>query len=289
MDMTNQPQKIVALVDGSIYSASVCDHAAWIASRTGAPVELIHGLGRREASDSHDHSGAIALGARTTLMEELAALDAQRAKLISHRGRAILEDATALLEKAGVTDVTTRLRHGDIVEAVADVEGDARVILIGKRGEAADFAKGHLGSNLERIVRASHKPVFVASRAFKSISKVLVAYDVGASAMKAVDHIARSPLFQGLAVHVVNVGSASPEVTKGLADAKAMLKAAGIEAETSVLPGQPETALSKLVEEAQFDMLVMGAYGHSRIRSLIIGSTTTAMIRACKVPVVLMR
>jgi nucleotide-binding universal stress UspA family protein len=287
--MTNEPQKIVALVDGSIYSASVCKHAAWIASRAGAPVELIHVLGRREASDSHDHSGAIALGARTALMEELAALDAQRAKLISHRGRAILEDATALLEKAGVTDVTTRLRHGDIVEAVADVEGDARVILIGKRGEAADFAKGHLGSNLERIVRASHKPVFVASRAFQSISKVLVAYDVGASAMKAVDHIARSRLFQGLAVHVVNVGSASPEVTKGLADAKAMLKAAGIEAETSVLPGQPETALSKLVEEAQFDMLVMGAYGHSRIRSLIIGSTTTAMIRACKVPVVLMR
>lgn len=287
--MTNQLQKIVALVDGSIYSASVCDHAAWIAGRTGAPVELIHVLGRREASDTHDHSGAIALGARTALMEELAALDAQRAKLISHRGRAILEDAQALLEKAGVTEVTTRLRQGDIVEAVADVEADARVILIGKRGEAADFAKGHLGSNLERIVRASHKPVFVASRAFKPISKVLVAYDGGASAMKAVDHIARSPLFQGLSVHVVTVGSASPEVTQGLADAKAMLKAAGIEAETSVLSGQPEAALAKLVEEAQFDMLVMGAYGHSRIRSLIIGSTTTAMIRACKVPVVLMR
>ncbi|OJY36008.1 MAG: universal stress protein UspA [Rhodobacterales bacterium 65-51] len=287
--MTNETQKIVALVDGSIYSASVCDHAAWIASRTGAPVELIHVLGRREASDSHDHSGAIALGARTALMEQLAELDAQRAKLISHRGRAILEDAQALVEKAGVADVTTRLRHGDIVEAVADVEGDARVILIGKRGEAADFAKGHLGSNLERIVRASHKPVFVASRAFKRISKVLVAYDGGTSAMKAVDHIARSPLFRGLAVHVVTVGSASPEVTKGLADAKAMLKAAGIDAETSVLPGQPETALGKLVDEAQFDMLVMGAYGHSRIRNLIIGSTTTAMIRACKVPVVLMR
>lgn len=287
--MTNQPQKIVALVDGSIYSASVCEHAAWIASRTGAPVELIHVLGRREASDTHDHSGAIALGARTALMEQLADLDAQRAKLISHRGRAILDDAQALLEKAGVTEVTTRLRHGDIVEAVADVEADARVILIGKRGEAADFAKGHLGSNLERIIRASHKPVFVASRAFKPISKVLVAYDGGASAMKAIDHIARSPLFQGLSVHVVTVGTAMPEVTKGLVDARAMLKAAGIEAETSVLPGQPEAALAKLVEEAQFDMLVMGAYGHSRIRSLIIGSTTTAMIRACKVPVVLMR
>ncbi len=286
--MTKQA-KIVALVDGSVYSVSVCDHAAWIASRTHAPVELMHVLGRREASDTHDHSGAIALGARTALMEQLAALDAQRAKLISHRGRSILEDAQALLEKAGVTEITTRLRQGDIVEAVADVEADARVILIGKRGEAADFAKGHLGSNLERIIRASHKPVFVASRAFKPISKVLVAYDGGASAIKAVDHIAQSPLFQGLSVHVVTVGSPSPEVTKGLADAKAMLKAAGIEAETSILPGQPETALSKLVDDAQFDILVMGAYGHSRIRSLIIGSTTTAMIRACKVPVVLMR
>jgi nucleotide-binding universal stress UspA family protein len=40
------------------------------------------------------------------------------------------------------------------------------------------------------------------------------------------------------------------------------------------------------VDETPFDMLVMGAYGHSRIRSLIIGSTTTQMIRSCKVPVV---
>ena len=45
----------------------------------------------------------------------------------------------------------------------------------------------------------------------------------------------------------------------------------------------------QLVEEAGFDMLVMGAYGHSRIRNLIIGSTTTQMICSCKVPVVLMR
>ena len=293
--MTEQPNKIVAckivaLVDGSIYSASVCDHAAWISGRTGAPVELVHVLGRREAPDAQDHSGAIALGARTALMEQLAELDAQRAKLIRHRGRAILEDAQAILNKAGVTEITTRLRHGDILETVAEIEADARVIVIGKRGAAADFAKGHLGSNLERIVRASHKPVFIASRAFKPIAKVLVAYDGGASAMKAVDHIARSPLFRGMAVHVVTAGSSTAEAVKGLEDAKAQLKAAGIEAETSILSGQPETTLCKLVEEdAQFDMLVMGAYGHSRIRSLIIGSTTTAMIRSCKVPVILVR
>ena len=281
--------KIIALVDGSIYSASVCEHAAWIAERTGAPVELLHVLGRREGAETSDLSGSIRLGARTALLEELAALDAQRAKLVAHRGRAILDDAHALLVGAGVTDVTTRLRHGDIVETVAEVEQEARVILIGKRGEAADFAKGHLGSNLERIVRACHKPVFVAARAFRPIEKVLLAYDGGTSAMKAVDHIARSPLFAGLRVHVVTVGAATPEVKKGLEDARALLAAAGIVAETGVIAGQPETALGKLVDEAGFDMVVMGAYGHSRIRSLIIGSTTTEMVRSCKVPVVLLR
>jgi len=281
--------KIVALIDGSIYSESVCHHAAWIAGVTGAPVELIHVLGRREVSGNTDLSGSIRLGARTRLLEELAELDAQRAKLVSHRGRAILEDACAIVDRDGVNEITTRLRHGDVVEAISEVEAGAGVIVVGKRGEAADFAKGHLGSNLERIVRAAHRPIFVASRAFKPIGSVLVAYDGGRSAMKAVDHIARSPLFAGLAVSVVTVGADRPEVRKGLADAKALLDAAGIATDTRIVPGQPETELGKLVEDEEFGMAVMGAYGHSRIRSLVIGSTTTEMVRSCRVPVVLMR
>lgn len=282
-------EKILALVDGSLYSASVCEHAAWIAARTGAAVELLHVLGRRDGAGKPDLSGAIRLGARSRLLEELAALDEQRARLVAHRGRAILEDARAILEKAEVNEITTRLRHGDIVETVADVEEGAGMILIGKRGEAADFAKGHLGSNLERIVRASHKPVFVAARAFRPIDKVLIAYDGGSSAIKAVDFVADNPLFAGLTVHVVTVGTASPEIRRGLDEARARLEAAGIATETGIVTGQPDTALGKLVDEAGFDLVVMGAYGHSRIRNLIIGSTTTEMVRSCKVPVVLVR
>ena len=48
-------------------------------------------------------------------------------------------------------------------------------------------------------------------------------------------------------------------------------------------------ALGELVEAEGYDLLVMGAYGHSRIRAMIIGSTTTQMIRTCKVPVVLVK
>ncbi len=280
--------KLIALVDGSAYSRSVCEYAAWIAGRTGAAVELLHVLGRRETASS-DLSGSIALGARTALLEELSTLDEQRARLAQKRGRAILEDAEAVLKQAGVEMVTARLRNGDLLEAVAEAEDDARGIVIGKRGEAADFAKLHLGSNMERIARASKKPVFVAARTFRPVRKVLIAYDGGQSAMKAVDHVARSPLFAGLDIRLLTAGTESVEARLALEGAQATLKAGGHEAAAELVPGQPDKVISEAVERDGIDLLVMGAYGHSRIRSLFIGSTTTEMIRSCKIPVLLFR
>ena len=281
--------RILALIDGSIYSQSVCEHAVWAAQRLGAPVDILHVLGRREAPATTDLSGSIRLGARTKLLEELAELDAQRARLNTARGRAILEDARAIVDAGGIDTITTRLRHGDIVETVAEQDEGTDLIVIGKRGEAADFAKGHLGSNLERIVRASRRPVLVAARAFKPIGRVLMAYDGGPTAMRAVDTMARSPLFTGLAVHLVTVAAPAEAVTRALDAARAMLRAAAIEATAEALPGDPPAVLGQLVDSAPFDLLVMGAYSHSRVRTFVIGSTTTEMMRSCKVPVLLFR
>ena len=47
------------------------------------------------------------------------------------------------------------------------------MILIGRRGEAADYAPGHLGSNLERVARAARRPVLVASEAFPGVTRPL--------------------------------------------------------------------------------------------------------------------
>ncbi|SDU46107.1 universal stress protein [Stappia sp. ES.058] len=282
--------KLIALVDGSLYSHSVCDHAAWIAKRNDASVEVLHVLGRRQAEGGAANlSGNIALGARTTLLNELSDLDAQMAKLSQKRGRAILDDAKRFLEEDGISDVTTRLRTGDIVETLADVEADADLVVIGKRGEAADFAKLHLGSNLERIVRSSTRPVLVAARAFKPIKRFLVAYDGGTSSMKAIDHIARSRIFAGLECRLLTVGADNAETRRKLDNATATLEAGGYEVRAGIVQGQADAAIAATVDSEDIDLLVMGAYGHSRIRSLIIGSTTTEMIRSCKVPVLLFR
>ncbi|EDQ31604.2 Universal stress protein UspA [Hoeflea phototrophica DFL-43] len=284
--MTNT---ILALVDGSIYSKSVCDHAAWAAERMGAGVELMHVLDRLGGAENSDLSGSIALGARSALLDKLSALDEQRSKLLSQKGRAILDDAREIIETAGQSVTAAHLRQGELIETVQAQENRAAMIMIGKRGEEADFASLRLGSHLESLVRASHRPVFVASRAFKPIDRAIIAYDGGASSQRVVDHVARNPLFANLAIEVITVGQKNRETEKGLENASAILNGAGLEVETKILAGQPDEVLGARVEEAGASIVVMGAYGHSRIRSFVIGSTTSEMLRSCKAPVLLMR
>lgn len=280
--------ELIALVDGSTYSESVCDHAGWIAKRTGASVCVSHILGHRQGVKS-DLSGNIGLGARTALLEELAELDQAKAKLAQKRGRAILEDAKARIEGLGIDQVETRLRNGDLVETLQELESSADLVMIGKRGEAADFAKLHLGSNLERVVRASTKPVIVCSRAFQPIHRVMVAFDGEAATMKAVDYIASGKLFQGLTIHLLTVGHDAPDIRRKLEGAEALLREAGYDVETEIQQGDATEIITQKVSDGDADLLVMGAYRHSRMRSLIIGSTTTEMIRSCHIPLLLFR
>ena len=281
---------LLALIDGSGYSKSVCDHAAWFANRLGGSVEIVHVLDRQELSaHPEDFSGNIGIGARTALLEELAELDAQKARLSQKRGRAILDDARDSVVASGVARVTTKLRLGEIVETVQDLEEEADMIVIGKRGGGADFNLLHLGSNLERVVRSSHKPVLLASRAFKPVRRFLVAYDGGRSVIKAIDEIARNKVFADLDCELLCVGTETAEAAAQMEASASQLRAAGYRVKTKFMPGRPETVIAREVETDAYDLMVMGAFGHSVIRNLIIGSTTTEMIRSCKIPLLLFR
>ena len=283
-------KNLMAFIDGSIYAKSVCDHVAWLSGKTGGTVELIHVLGRHGVSSEPENlSGNIGLGARTALLEELAELDAKKAQLSQKRGRAILDDAKQRLTESGVSDVTIKLRLGEIVETVEDLESEADMIVIGKRGGGADFNKLHLGANLERVVRTSHRPVLVTSRAFKPIHRFLVAFDGGSSVIKAIEEIAGNQTFVDLECELLSVGEATPESTGQMEASASLLRDAGYEVKTKFESGQPETVITREVETDAYDLMIMGAYGHSRIRNLIIGSTTTEMLRSCKIPVLLFR
>lgn len=282
--------RILALTDGSAYAPSVYDHAAWAARRLDAAVEVLHVLDhKRETAAMADFSGSIGVDARDALLAQLADLDAAKGKVAMTRARVILDDARVRLGAAGVGDLTLTQRHGPLVETLEEVEGDAALVVIGKRGEAAGLDKGHLGANLERVIRASRHPVLVANRAFKPVERLLIAYDGGPSTRKAVSHVANQPLLKGIDCHLLMVGPSSPGNQEKLAQAREDLAAAGIEARATLIDGEPEARVSDAVKAEGIDLLVVGAYGHSRIRHLIIGSTTTTLIRTCQVPLLMFR
>lgn len=53
--------------------------------------------------------------------------------------------------------------------------------------------------------------------------------------------------------------------------------------------GRPEEVIAAAVTAATAPILLMGAYGHSPLRALIVGSTTTAVVHSVKAPILLMR
>jgi len=281
--------RILACIDGSSYSTAVCDAAAWSALRLEAPLTFLHVLHKEQAAPPVDLSGSIGLGARESLLEELAVLDEKRGKLAREQGQQLLGAARLRARTAGVTDPEGLLRLGGLVETLTGQEESTPLLVLGKRGEAAQVASEHLGSHLERVIRSLQRPILVTPSEFRPPQRVMLAFDASPTARKALDMVAASPLFRGLPCHLVMVGADTATASADLARARQILEMARFETVAVILPGEPEAALSRYQQEQGIDLMIMGAYGHSRIRHLLVGSTTTAMLRKSTIPLLLLR
>lgn len=284
--MTN----ILACTDGSIYASSVYNHTAWAAAKMSASVHVLHMLNpHHEDPVKADTSGSIGLGAKSALLAEIVELEAARAKVARKHGEVILEDAVTQLRAAGVEQIVADQKHGRLSDSIDNYERDADLVVIGKRGNHADFAAGHIGHNLERVVRSCQHPVLVASREFSKMERFILAFDGGSSSKKAVQYAANNPLLQGMKCHLLSIGKGSDKLKAALDKAKRSLSEAGFDVSAEIRDGEPDKVIGEAVAEDHIDLLVMGAYGHSHIRHLIVGSTTTAMIRTVQIPVLLFR
>jgi nucleotide-binding universal stress UspA family protein len=283
-------QTILACTDGSAYAPSVYDHSAWAARRTGAAIQVLHMLDpHRERAAQVDLSGAIGPDTGSELLAELADLEEKKNRLAREQGKLLLAAALRHLRDAGIENASTLQQHGELVESVIRMEETADLVVIGKRGQSADFAKLHLGSSLERVIRGSIRPVLVASRSFQPIEKFLIAYDGGPSIEKAIRFAIDNPLLKGLACHILRAGRLDDKAAWFLNEAAEKLRSAGYAVTSEMIAGAPEETIASAVENHSANLLVMGAYGHSRIRQLMVGSTTTALIRTCRIPVLMFR
>ncbi|WP_313285507.1 universal stress protein [Stutzerimonas kunmingensis] len=280
---------VMACIDGSPQAAAVCDCSAWASKRLDAPLTLLHVLDRQQYPVSGDLSGIIGLGSREFLLQELATLDEKRAKLALEEGRMMLDSARQRAISAGVAEPECRQRHGDLVESLRDLQDETRLLVIGRQGEDSGDAIQHIGSQLENVIRTMQRPILVAPGDFSAPQSVMLAFDGSATSRKGVEMLAGSPLFKGMPIHLVMVAADTADNQAQLENARGVLTAAGFNVEIAIRAGEVEPTLHAYQAEHGIDLLVMGAYGHSRIRQFFVGSTTTNMIRTTSTPLLLLR
>ncbi len=280
---------VMACIDGSPQAAAVCDCSAWASKRLDAPLTLLHVLDRQQYPVSGDLSGIIGLGSREFLLQELATLDEKRAKLALEEGRMMLDAARQRAISAGVAEPECRQRHGDLVESLRDLQDETRLLVIGRQGEDSGDAIQHIGSQLENVIRTMQRPILVAPGDFSAPQSVMLAFDGSATSRKGVEMLAGSPLFKGMPIHLVMVAADTADNQAQLENARGVLTAAGFNVEIAIRAGEVEPTLHAYQAEHGIDLLVMGAYGHSRIRQFFVGSTTTNMIRTTSTPLLLLR
>ena len=283
--------QIYACIDGMPAAETVVDWAAWAARRVGAPLHLLHVLDEPTAMPPvGDFSGALGYGAQELLQQQLSTLDEQRGAIEREAGRHVLERAGEYARDTGVAQVAEGMHYGSLVDILLGLEDRARLVVLGEHYRTSTPRRVYLSHHVERVVRSIKRPVLVATvSAFAAPERFVVAFDGRATARKTVDMVAGSPLLQGLPALIAMVAPDTPEAQQALQEAQAVLQSAGFAVETRLLQGDPEQALPELLQTQGNALLVMGAYGHSRIRQLIVGSTTTALLRLSPVPVLVLR
>lgn len=282
--------KVIGCIDGTETSATVCEYAVWAASRMSAPLEFLHVIDRHpEVASITDFSGNLAMDAQEDLLKQLSELDSQRSKVAQEHGRLLIDAARQRASELGITAAEGRQRHGALVDTLSELEHDIRLVVVGRRHGSDASGQPVLNHRLERVIRGLQRPILATSATYRQPERFMIAFDGSPTGRKTVTRVAGSPLLSGLPCHIVTAGSDSESVRTQLRWASDELTTQGFDVTTACREGDPETVLSDYAREHDVTLLVMGAYGHSRIRQLIIGSTTTTLLRTSPVPVLVLR
>lgn len=285
-----EERKIVACVDRSPYAVAVADCASWVARQIHAPVEFLHAIDRHlEQGSGEDHSGAIGVDAQENLLNKLLSSDREKTKKAREQGRVFLNELRERALRNGVVHADSRLRHGTLVDCLLELQDNTRVAIIGRRGETSMASNRDIGRTFESAVRALNKPVLGVHEAFKVPERFLFAFDGSSVSKRGVETMLQSKLFEGLKGTLLMCGEKSGSGMKLLEAAAQTLTDSGIPTEFSHVQGDVVTQMVKGLEIHQADLLVMGAYTHSPLRKLFFGSKTDDMLRATKVPALLLR
>lgn len=279
--------KVIACIETDNRSAkAVCDYAAWASSTLPAPLCFLHVLEKAEQPLSMDLSGNIGPDEQQHLLEELVTIEERRARLMREQGRMMLEQACVRAHEKHGVEAQSLQRMGSLLESLDELAEQTRLLVIGRKGSRPE---NQIGAHVEQVIRSQQKPILISIGEYRPPSHTLIAFDGSATGRKLIDMIAASPLLKGFECTVLMVGTETESLRKQLNEAADSLKDTGHQVNTRFESGEVESTISRVLDETGANLLVMGAYGHSRIRQWLVGSTTTRLLQTSTVPVLLLR
>ncbi|BAU92392.1 UspA domain-containing protein [Methylorubrum populi] len=203
------------------------------------------------------------------------------------RAREQLDQVRALFEREAGTMPRTEWRSAltDPLAYHAEQAREADLVVVGRQGPA-DGDPGPTAVPTGALLMAVGRPVLVVPPSLERLGLgcAVVAWKETREARRAV-HDALPLLSLAERVCVVAVG---PDAHRaGAEGTAAYLTRHGLAATTHLLPDQPAVgagdALLRFAGREGADLLVMGAYGHSRLREWIFGGATHDILQATHV------
>lgn len=276
-------RNILVALDGSQHSMGAFEYALWLAGRLHARLVGVHVIDivSIEGSFLHDVSGSLGF-------EPYLDFSSKMREALHERGTALLENFRARCQERNVP-CDTILPLGVIANEVCDQARTADLVVVGHRGLNEQFSTGLLGGTTESVARKSPKPVLVCPSAFREVSKPLLAYDGSQRASSAMHTAAEVTTALRLPLTVVYVARDGGDGERVLDEARRYLAAYDLEVTYKTLSGPPHQRIVDVLRDGGYDMLFIGAYGHSRIIEMVLGSTTEYVLRNSPAPVFLTR
>lgn len=276
-------KSFLVTVDGSEYSAAAVQYAAALSAKRGGRVTLLYVIDvtALEGPFLADLSGSIGVSPFLDFQRQVRSAMEDKASVV-------LQTHSDSLGKLGV-ECSTKVETGVVSRVICQEAMEHDVVVIGRRGEHASWRGFLLGSVLEDVVRGCAKPVLVTPREVRSFCRILAAYDGSRTANRALGIAVALSEGLGLPMAVVTVSSDSRAGHGLLDEAGSFLEPHGVEVEKILESGQPVEGILTAADREHCDLIVMGAYGHSRVRELLLGSTTDGILRKARVPVLLYR
>ncbi|WP_281506088.1 universal stress protein [Chromohalobacter nigrandesensis] len=264
-------RQIFSCVGGrSPFIESVCDATAWASNRLAVPSTLLNVIEKERTQSPKTNK-------EDALREKMDTLDKQRIELMHEHAQQIMKEAMTRLEDHSVADANSRIREGNLIDILEGLDDEMRMMVIGKRGDTS--LNGHLGSRLEQVIRVVRHPVLVVQQTFTQPRRIMLAFDGSVSTVKGVRMVAESPLLNGIECDVVMIGGDTDEHREQMEWARNTLEDGHVPVRTHLTKANNTTeALKQHALDNDVDMMVMGAYGHSRLRHWLVGSTTTEML-----------